>query len=632
LEAGSEQQTLRVALAAANAELEELRDSQRQLQEREGRLTQQVLDLSESISPDAEFRKQTEMEALKSEVDTLKQELERAQSELSDARAAAAEWEQKASTAADGQSSFTLEEQMTDYKLQIASRQKELATVTESFQKAQGLLGQASKSLQESKRLQSEKEGEISNLKMSLEELKQTTTDSSTLIKESQATIERLVKELEEVKDLRAIQTAELERKAKDATTELSSVKTEFQSYRVRALAALQKNSSSAQDSRLIDLEETVKLLELEKSQLARAAQEAKARSSQIEAELQSALDQLVALEGRSKQAENSNRDVMLLQQQLESVNKRLSMEQQLAEETLRAKEAQFSSTLDAIRSESKRIVGELDAELAEKKMELESANEQTNKLCAESAQLRTELARTRAEADRAKSVAAAASAAAAAAGITVAGITGPSVDRTQATGGGFFSVPSSPAYRISRSSSDVGRGFAAAGIGSDGGSGVSSPRASISGQRPPLPLVAESFAELLGRGPSVDEPSAAGLLAADLKEKSMVLQYEHVSEQLAQAEERLRRLTQSESLLREQIREFERKERREDMLAKRQNLEYLKNVMLSFLETPAKEPLVPVIAKVLELSPEETKRLQQASAATPDDRTRSIIPSFGLF
>ncbi|KAJ1546723.1 GRIP and coiled-coil domain-containing protein 2, partial [Cladochytrium tenue] len=429
LETGSEQQSLRVALAAANAELEELRESQRQLQEREARLTQQVLDLSESISPDAEFRKQTEMEALKTEVGTLKQELERAQSELSDARAAAAEWEQKASNSADGRSSFTLEEQ-----------------------------------------------------------------------------------------------------------------------------------------------------------------------------------------------------------QQLEAVNKRLSMEQQLAEETLRAKEAQFSSTLDAIRSESKRIVGELDAELAEKKMDLESANEETDTLRAETAQLRAELARTRAEADRAKSVAAAASAAAAAAGITVAGIAGPSIDRTQATGGGFFSVPSSPARRTSRSSSDFGRGFAAAGIGGGGGSSVSSPRASMSGQRPPLPPASESFAELLGRGPSVDEPSAAGLLAADLKEKSMALQYEHVSELLAEAEERLRRLTQSESLLREQIREFERKERREEMLAKRQNLEYLKNVMLSFLETPAKEPLVPVIAKVLELSPEETRRLQQASAATPDDRTRSIIPSFGLF
>jgi hypothetical protein len=60
--------------------------------------------------------------------------------------------------------------------------------------------------------------------------------------------------------------------------------------------------------------------------------------------------------------------------------------------------------------------------------------------------------------------------------------------------------------------------------------------------------------------------------------------------------------------------------------------MEYLKNIVFSFLETPAKDPLVPVIAKLLELSPDEVKRLKNTIITTPQGSTTSLTGSLTNF
>lgn len=55
---------------------------------------------------------------------------------------------------------------------------------------------------------------------------------------------------------------------------------------------------------------------------------------------------------------------------------------------------------------------------------------------------------------------------------------------------------------------------------------------------------------------------------------------------------------------LREELKKFDRLEKRQNL-----NIEYLKNIVLSYLESDVKEPLIPVVTQVLQLSPEETDR-----------------------
>jgi hypothetical protein len=51
-------------------------------------------------------------------------------------------------------------------------------------------------------------------------------------------------------------------------------------------------------------------------------------------------------------------------------------------------------------------------------------------------------------------------------------------------------------------------------------------------------------------------------------------------------------------------------------------NIEYLKNIVISFFEGRSKDKLIPVLAQVLQLTPEEQNRLKKA-----------VSPSvFGIF
>jgi hypothetical protein len=63
---------------------------------------------------------------------------------------------------------------------------------------------------------------------------------------------------------------------------------------------------------------------------------------------------------------------------------------------------------------------------------------------------------------------------------------------------------------------------------------------------------------------------------------------------------------------LKEELRKLERVEKRQDM-----NIEYLKNIVLMFLEAEsdeAREPLITVVSQVLQLSPEEVDRLRKSA------------------
>ena len=58
-------------------------------------------------------------------------------------------------------------------------------------------------------------------------------------------------------------------------------------------------------------------------------------------------------------------------------------------------------------------------------------------------------------------------------------------------------------------------------------------------------------------------------------------------------------------------------------------NVEYLKNIVLSFVEAGSKDQLIPVLARVLQLTQDEEQRLKKATnPAGPAQRA----PTFGFF
>ena len=71
-----------------------------------------------------------------------------------------------------------------------------------------------------------------------------------------------------------------------------------------------------------------------------------------------------------------------------------------------------------------------------------------------------------------------------------------------------------------------------------------------------------------------------------------------------------------SRQVLKDEIRRFERNEQR---AAEAANLEYLKNVIVKFMEShDEQEQLIPVIGTLLRLSPDEVKRVKTQRALRP--------------
>nr|GMC65900.1 protein GRIP isoform X2 [Ipomoea batatas]GMC67641.1 protein GRIP isoform X2 [Ipomoea batatas] len=86
------------------------------------------------------------------------------------------------------------------------------------------------------------------------------------------------------------------------------------------------------------------------------------------------------------------------------------------------------------------------------------------------------------------------------------------------------------------------------------------------------------------------------------------------LQEEIEELERENRLHSQQVSKLKEELRDMDRTQKREGV-----DLTYLKNVTLKLLETGEVEALLPVIAMLLQFSPEETAKCQQAYRPTPN-------------
>ncbi|KAJ3028493.1 UNVERIFIED_CONTAM: hypothetical protein HDU68_001561 [Siphonaria sp. JEL0065] len=650
---GRDQQEMMMAKAAADKQVLELTkklvETQVQVKDLEELVATLTVKAEEAsvhekvILELTDIKKKSETQAtnLKNELDTLKEVLLSKDQDLVELQAKL-QTATKEAEETQGGKAFLMDEQIMDMKIQIANRQKEVASLSETLQKSKaeferaskendekirklkGLLGQASKTLQESKRVVAEKDEEMERLRSQVDVLEKACNEYKALDSEHKSNIDRLLMEIQDEKEIASIKTDDLERQYNDTQLELTRVRAEFQSYKVKAHAALQQSSTNIFESKVVELEEINARLMREKMEAKQESSLFNERLQLTTSELSTALDQLVVFETQLKRYEGSSKELALLRHEVESCNRRIELEKELHAESLRSKDSQSKAALEHLRLETQQDHQLLQSLIQQKESEIKSLKANLDALNVELVAAKAETSKAIAEADRAKAVAAQASAAAAsgnfASVLAAAGghtPTGTSMTVTSpggvlsSLGGGFFSataplLPSSTVH-----------------------SPVSSRRESVSLN----PAARESFADLMGKASSVANGSGATTpTIASVKERELLMNFQRVSELLAEAEEEIRMLVEQEKVLKEEIRKNERAEKRNELLVKQQNVEYLKNVVLSFLETDAKEQLLPVISKVLELSPDEVKRVKSAVIGMEDEKLRAQLPNFGFF
>ncbi|KAJ3379921.1 hypothetical protein HDU84_006315 [Entophlyctis sp. JEL0112] len=517
-----------------------------------------------------------------------------------------------------------------DLKIQIATRQNEITSLLESQEKSKlqyatlakeseekirklkGLLAQASKSLQDSKKAVNEKDAEVERLNSQVEQLQNECVNLAAKNSEQNSVINRLQIEIQDDRDIAAIKANEY---------------VDFQSYKIKAHTALQQSSVIAFEAKVLELEEQNSKLEREKSEIMQETVSLNERVETMSAELNSALDQLVTFETQMKKYEGLSRELTVLRHEVEVCNRRMEAEHQLHAEALQARDNHHKTQLEHLRQDAQRDAAALQEVVAERVAELRAAQAQIDALTSSVAAAQAEAAKAAGEADRARAIAAQASAAAASGNFAaVLAAAGGAPNTSSAAGAGF-----PPSLQ------SVGGGFFG-GVqpspilsGSIAISPSASRRQSISAHN----SVRESFADLLSKGMLGGEGSVRTTSIGDFGQRDreeLIRNSQKISEMLADAEEQILKLREQEQILKEEIRKKERAERREELLVKRQNVEYLKNIVLSFLETDAKEQLIPVITKVLELSPDEVKRVRASMMGMEDEKVRANLPNFGFF
>lgn len=100
-------------------------------------------------------------------------------------------------------------------------------------------------------------------------------------------------------------------------------------------------------------------------------------------------------------------------------------------------------------------------------------------------------------------------------------------------------------------------------------------------------------------------------------REEQLAQSQRHIlalQEEIEELERENRLHSQQEAMLKAELRDMERSQKREGV-----DMTYLKNVILKLLETGEVEALLPVVAMLLQFSPEEMQKCQQAYRSTTD-------------
>ncbi|KAF9114830.1 hypothetical protein BGX27_009667 [Mortierella sp. AM989] len=465
----------------------------------------------------------------------------------------------------------------------------------EKMKKMKAIFAAANKNLNEYRQSIAAKDEEIAELKVQLENRQPSEEQAS---EQSQA-VKDLEEELRSQSELAATRLQQMESKYKQANTQLEKLKLEYQQYKQRASTLLQQQREAVQsddDSKLRELQNQLDVLTKENKSIANDLQDAESRRSTLEGELQLAMDQISSLESSHEISRRQERQHTRQLKDLERSLKEAQREREAAELRIASlqelREAEAQNLMQELGGNTKHI----EDRLAKK----EEENAELHRILDRSSD---ELAAAKQEIQNLRDLVSSSEANAEATS-TPNTATSPNPDdfRNQ----GQLNISTVLAPRSSFSPYDLDSPISRA-----------SSSLSLPAERPPI---YSTLSDLLATKPlverspfgesNVNHGAAATLTAA--KEKEYQVKLSHLTELLNESEANHQRLLDQEKVLKEEIRNLDRAERRQNL-----SVDYLKNIVLKYLETSDREPLLPVLTTVLQLSPAEVALLRKKTIQT---------------
>ncbi|KAG0322372.1 hypothetical protein BGZ99_003370 [Dissophora globulifera] len=480
----------------------------------------------------------------------------------------------------------------------------------EKMKKMKAIFAAANKNLNEYRQSIAAKDEEIADLKTRLEisppaeeKSKEQNRNVSLLFLLSAATsvdkkaIQDLEAELKAQSEAAAMKVQHTETKYKQANVQLEKLKVEYQQYKQRASMLLQQQRDAVQTddgSQLRELQNQLEALTKENKSVAADLQDSEFRRSALEGELQVAMDQIANLEStyeisrrqerqQSRQLKDLERSLKDAQREREAAESRIASLQEL-----RAVEAQ--SLMQELGGNTKHT----EERLAKKEEENAELQKILDRSSDELAAAKQEIQNLR---DLISSSEASQEASSGSAG-TMASSAAPNLDSENR---GQLLITTALGPRPSFSTSPF-----------DQESPIS--RASSSLSLPAdKPSVYSTLSDLLATKPLVERsPFSESSVVSSAKEKEYQTKLQHLTELLNESEANHQRLLDQEKVLKEEIRNLDRAERRQNL-----SVDYLKNIVLKYLETSDREPLLPVLTTVLQLSPAEVAMLRKKTIQT---------------
>ncbi|KAF9920286.1 hypothetical protein FBU30_009905 [Linnemannia zychae] len=481
----------------------------------------------------------------------------------------------------------------------------------EKMKKMKAIFAAANKNLNEYRTSIAAKDEEIVELKAKLENPESNADQSQ----EQSQLVQDLEAELKNQSDNAAAKFQQMEGKYKQLSSQHEKLKVEYQQYKQRASALLQQQRESVQtndDDKLKELQTQLQDLMKENKSTIVELQEAESKRIALEGELQLALDQIASLESSQEISRRQERQHVRQLKELERSIKDAQRDREAAEsrvaslQELRAVEAQSLmqelggntkhieerlAKKEEENSELQKILDRLGDELTAAKQEIQTLRDVVS-----NSEMNSEGSLTNVE----------------------RGPVGTGTPQTFEPEKGHSQLHISTAL-ASRSSFSP----------PDQESPISRASSSLSlpVERPP---VYSTLSDLLAAKPLVERspfgdthtPSSATPLSST-KEREYQIKLQHLTELLNESEANHQRLLDQEKVLKEEIRNLDRAEKRQNL-----SVDYLKNIVLKYLETTDKEPLLPVLTTVLQLSPAEVASLRKK--AVPPSASSMVLG--GLF
>ncbi|KAF9585703.1 hypothetical protein BGW38_001150 [Lunasporangiospora selenospora] len=506
---------------------------------------------------------------------------------------------------------------------------KQKAEHDEKMKKMKAIFAAANKNLNEYRQSIATKDTEIEELKAKLEN--QPTAEAPTLgqSEEQAQIIQDLEADLKNQSDLAASKLGQMESKYRQSHAQLEKLRQEYQQYKQRASLLLQQQQEAGEtsdDSKIRELQTHLDSIASENRSITKELQETESKRSSVESELQLALDQIARLESTIEISHRQERQQSRRQSDLERSLKEAQQERQSAE-------SRFASLQELREAESQSLRQELGGTTKGIEDRLAKKEEENTELHRILDRTGDELAAAKQEIQTLRDL-----------------VSGSEAHSEGSVGSKAMASPNNEQdykgpSQLSVTTTTLAPRTSFSAYEQDSPISRASSAMSLSHERQP---VYSTLSDLLATKPFVERqpfqdagvglglstnstptmaPTTAALMATSAlnisKEREYQIKLQHLTELLNESEAGHQRLLDQEKVLKEEIRSLDRAERRQNL-----NVDYLKNIVLKYLESTDREQLLPVLTTVLQLSPAEVASLRKRSAPAS---TSSLVLG-GLF